>query len=198
VNTRKQIRSSKTASKAHPCLLFSGNVLAISDPPSLSSTFPEPVSRKKEYTYIGMMLTEKRFLRKKLFLILLCSPQIPFYSMWIRLYWQVFLQVLQFPPVSTFPPILQIHIPLIFRRRHKILALDRIFFYKASYSLVTLPRNETPYRDRVDGTRDRVTYQKLVTQSRYGLVRCAVVIWPSHQRDDTVTAWAGVDGQRDT
>jgi hypothetical protein len=26
-----------------------------------------------------------------------------------------------------------------------------------------------------------------------GLVRCAVGIWPSHQRDDTVTAWAGVE-----
>jgi hypothetical protein len=39
---------------------------------------------------------------------------------------QVFLQVLQVPPVSTFPPVLQIHISLIFRRRHKIYALDRI------------------------------------------------------------------------
>jgi len=39
---------------------------------------------------------------------------------------QVFLHVLQFPPVGTFPPVLQCHISLIFRRRHKILALDRI------------------------------------------------------------------------
>ena len=30
------------------------------------------------------------------------------------------------------------------------------------------------------------------------LVRCAVGIWPSHQRDDTVTAGAGVDVQRQT
>jgi hypothetical protein len=29
------------------------------------------------------------------------------------------------------------------------------------------------------------------------LVRYAVGIWPSHQRDDTVTAGAGVDVQRD-
>ena len=50
----------------------------------------------------------------------------------------------------------------------------------------------------MDGTRDRVTYQKLVTRSRYGLVRCAVGIWPSHQRDDTVRAGASVDVQRDT
>jgi len=50
----------------------------------------------------------------------------------------------------------------------------------------------------VDGNRDRVMYQKLVTRSRYGLVRCAVRIWPWHQRDDTVTAGASVDVQRDT
>ena len=68
---------------------------------------------------------------------------------------------------------------------------------KGGYTLVTLPRIVTPYRDSVDGTRDRVTYQKLVTRQRYGLVCCAVAIWPSHQRDDTVTAGAGVDVQRD-
>ena len=45
--------------------------------------------------------------------------------------------------------------------------------------LVTLPRNLIPYHDSVDGTRDHVTYQKLVTQSRYGLVRCSVSIWAS-------------------
>jgi len=67
--------------------------------------------------------------------------------------------------------------------------------YKGGYTLVTLPRIVTPYRDSVDGTRDSVTYQKLVTRQRYGLVRCAVGIWPSHQRDDTVTA-GGVDVQR--
>jgi hypothetical protein len=32
------------------------------------------------------------------------------------------------------------------------------------YTLVTLPRIVTPYRDSVDGTRDLVTYQKLVTR----------------------------------
>jgi hypothetical protein len=31
-------------------------------------------------------------------------------------------------------------------------------------TLVTLPRIVTPYRDSLDGTRDRVTYQKLVTR----------------------------------
>ena len=65
-------------------------------------------------------------------------------------------------------------------------------------TLVTLLRNVTPYRDSVNWARDRVTYQKLVTPSRYGLVRCAVGIWLSHQRDDTVRAVASVDVQRDT
>ena len=68
---------------------------------------------------------------------------------------------------------------------------------KVGSTLVTLPRNVTPYRDSVNGARDRVTYQKLVTRSRYGLVWCAVGIWLSHQRDDTVTAGASVDVQRD-
>jgi hypothetical protein len=36
--------------------------------------------------------------------------------------------------------------------------------YKGGSTLVTLPRTVTPYRDTVDGTRDRVTYQKLVTR----------------------------------
>jgi hypothetical protein len=35
---------------------------------------------------------------------------------------------------------------------------------KAGYTLVKLPRTVTPYRDSVDGTRDHVTYQKLVTR----------------------------------
>jgi hypothetical protein len=35
---------------------------------------------------------------------------------------------------------------------------------KGGYTLVTLPRIITPYRDSVDGTRDRVTCQKLVTR----------------------------------
>jgi hypothetical protein len=35
---------------------------------------------------------------------------------------------------------------------------------KFGYTLVTLPRIVTPYRDSVDGIRDRVTCQKLVTR----------------------------------
>ena len=35
---------------------------------------------------------------------------------------------------------------------------------KGGYVLVTLPRIVTPYCDSVDGTRDRVTYQTLVTR----------------------------------
>jgi hypothetical protein len=38
--------------------------------------------------------------------------------------------------------------------------------FKGRYTLVTLPRIVTPYRDSVDGTRDRVTYKKLVTRSQ--------------------------------
>jgi len=33
-------------------------------------------------------------------------------------------------------------------------------------TLVTLPRNVIPYRDSVEGTRDRVTNQELVTRPR--------------------------------
>jgi len=33
---------------------------------------------------------------------------------------------------------------------------------KGGYTLVTLPRIVTPYRDIVDGARDCVTYQKLI------------------------------------
>jgi len=69
---------------------------------------------------------------------------------------------------------------------------------KGGSTHVTLPHDVTPYRDSVDGTRDHITYQKLVTRSHYGLVRCAVGIWPSHQRDDTVTAGASVDVHRVT
>ena len=82
------------------------------------------------------------------------------------------------------------------RKRDKLPNLTKM--RTASYTRVTLPHNVTPYRDSMDGTRDRVAYQKLVTRSRYGFVRCAVGIRPSHQRDDKVKAWAGVEGQRDT
>jgi hypothetical protein len=69
---------------------------------------------------------------------------------------------------------------------------------KRGYTLVTLPRIVIPYRDNVDGGREHVPCQKLVPRQRYGHVRFAVGIWPSYQRDDTVTAWAGLDVQRDT
>jgi len=39
-----------------------------------------------------------------------------------------------------------------------------IFVFKGGYTLVTLLRIVTPYRDSVDRTRDHVTYQKLVTR----------------------------------
>jgi len=44
------------------------------------------------------------------------------------------------------------------------LSLLSIVEVKGGYTLVTLPRIVTPYRDSVDGTRDRVTYHKLVTR----------------------------------
>jgi hypothetical protein len=50
----------------------------------------------------------------------------------------------------------------------------------------------------VDGTRDHATYQNLFTLYRYGHVRCAVGNWPSHQRDDNITASASVDVECDT
>ena len=45
-------------------------------------TFP-PVPQ----IHISLIQKKNKFLGKKRFLILLCSPQIPFYSMWIRLNW---------------------------------------------------------------------------------------------------------------
>jgi hypothetical protein len=38
----------------------------------------------------------------------------------------------------------------------------------------------TPYRDSVEGTRDRLS------KVPYGLVRCAVSILPSHERDSHI------------
>jgi hypothetical protein len=47
------------------------------------------------------------------------------------------------------------------------------------YTLVTLPRFVTPYRDSVYGTRDRVTYQKLVTRKGgYTLVTLPRIVTP--------------------
>jgi hypothetical protein len=79
----------------------------------------------------------------------------------------------------------------LIRSFNKLCCTIRIQIYvkgKVGYTLATLPRTVTLYRDSVDWTRDHVTYQKLVTRYRYGHVRCAVGMWPSHQRDDTVTA----------
>ena len=63
---------------------------------------------------------------------------------------------------------------------HRPTVLDRQG--KGGYILVTLPRNVS-----------KVGYA--VTLRVF--FRCAVGIWPSRQRDDTVTAGAGVDAQRD-
>jgi len=41
---------------------------------------------------------------------------------------------------------------------------EGISLVKGGYTLVTLPRIVTAYRDSVDETRARVTYQKLVTR----------------------------------
>jgi hypothetical protein len=65
---------------------------------------------------------------------------------------------------------------------------------KGGYTLVTSPRTVTPCHDSVDGTCNHVTYQRWLR----GNVMDMVGIWPLHQRDDTVTAWAGMDLQRDT
>ena len=49
-------------------------------------------------------------------------------------------------------------------RATEVFNLTTMSIDKGGYTLVTLPRIVTPYRDSVDGTRDRVTYQKLVTR----------------------------------
>ena len=46
----------------------------------------------------------------------------------------------------------------------QVMALRCRRLLKGGSTLVTLPRIVTPYRDSVDGTRARVTYQKLVTR----------------------------------
>jgi hypothetical protein len=50
----------------------------------------------------------------------------------------------------------------------------KLVIFKGGYTLVTLPRIVTPYRDGVEWTRDCVTSQKLVTRQRYGPVPCAI------------------------
>ena len=49
------------------------------------------------------------------------------------------------------------HVQKLFHATHTVQC-------KGGYTLVTLPRIVTPYCDSVDGTRDRVAYQKLVTR----------------------------------
>jgi len=60
------------------------------------------------------------------------------------------------------------NIVLIYYREHNSPTFPYIVYditaYKGGYTLVTLPRIVTPYRDLVDETRARVTYQKLVTR----------------------------------
>jgi len=48
---------------------------------------------------------------------------------------------------------------------YKNMCLHKLLHFstpKGGYTLVTFPRTVTPYRDSVDGTRDHVTYQKLI------------------------------------
>ena len=53
----------------------------------------------------------------------------------------------------------------VFGRRIKgMIRLRQEQVWTCSVAIVTLPRIVTPYRDSVDETRARVTYQKLVTR----------------------------------
>jgi hypothetical protein len=57
----------------------------------------------------------------------------------------------------------------VHRHARGTVALQTSVFVTAMHLLrwahtATLPRTVTPYRDSVDGTRDHVTYQKLVTR----------------------------------
>ena len=62
------------------------------------------------------------------------------------------------------PPSLLISVQLILLLLSSLPPLVQLVSSKGGYTLVTLPRIVTPYRDSVDGTRDRITYQKLVTR----------------------------------
>ena len=68
--------------------------------------------------------------------------------------------------------------------------------FKSGYTLVTLPCIVTPYRDNVDETRARVTYQKLVTRLTLRVCSVCCRYLAVASKDDTVTAGAGVDVQR--
>jgi hypothetical protein len=46
-------------------------------------------------------------------------------------------------------------------RPEQVWTCNVTLFPKGGYTLVTLPRIVTPYYDSADGTRDRVTYQKV-------------------------------------
>jgi hypothetical protein len=58
-------------------------------------------------------------------------------------------------------------------RAHKC-SFIKIYKLKGGYTLVMLPCIVTSYRDYVDGTRDRVMYQKLVTARADVDVQCHV------------------------
>jgi hypothetical protein len=56
------------------------------------------------------------------------------------------------------PPLLKLYLAYI---KPENLGSSRL---KGGHTLVTRPRIVTPYLDSVDGTRDRVTHEKLVTR----------------------------------
>ena len=59
---------------------------------------------------------------------------------------------------------INLHYIYIYILHSSYVAEDTACPHKGGYTLVTSPRVITPYRDSVDGTRDRVTYQKVVTR----------------------------------
>ena len=82
------------------------------------------------------------------------------------------------------------------KRCHPVRSLSCSNLY-GRYTLVTLPRNVTPYRDSVDGNCNHVTYKKLVTRLRLGLfgvlsvfgrrVKGMVRLWPEQVWTGNVT-----------
>jgi hypothetical protein len=62
--------------------------------------------------------------------------------------------------------------------------------------------NLTAYRNTVSWQCGRDSWPRNLWRDGFAVrlrhFRCAVSVWPSHQRDDTVTAWSRLNMQRDT
>jgi hypothetical protein len=83
------------------------------------------------------------------------SPKVIIHSRWEKTFASKPLQTACIVPVPSTTNLLR-------KMSVTYLSASLLLTSKGGYTLVTLPHITTPYRDSVDGTRDHVTYQKLV------------------------------------